>query len=58
MVDQKTHLTGGRPLYITHEAIFRALNPSREVVSRRLKPLVRLGRVSLSHHKISLSSAA
>ena len=51
---QKAQQTGGRHLYITHEDIARDLNTSREVISRLLKQLERLGRVSLSRHKISL----
>lgn len=51
---QKTQLTGGRHLYITHEDIARDLNTSREVISRLLKQLERLGQVSLARNKISL----
>lgn len=55
-LDQKAVLTGGRHLYITHEAIAGDLNTSREVISRLLKQLERLGRVSLARNKISLRS--
>ncbi len=51
---QKSQQTGGRHLYITHEDIARDLNTSREVVSRLLKQLERLGRVDLSRNKISM----
>lgn len=51
---QKSQLTGGRHLYMTHEEIARDLNTSREVISRLLKQLERLGRVSLARNKISL----
>ena len=37
-----------------HEDIARDLNTSREVVSRLLKQLERLGRVSLARNKISV----
>ncbi len=57
-LDQKARLAGGRHLYLTHEDIARDLNTSREVISRLLKQLERLGRVSLSRNKISLSPAA
>ncbi len=53
-LDQKAQLAGGRHLYLTHEDIARDLNTSREVISRLLKQLERLGRVSLSRNKISL----
>lgn len=53
-LDQKAKLTGGQHLYLTHEDIARDLNTSREVISRLLKQLERLGRVSLSRNKISL----
>ncbi len=53
-LDQKGVLSGGRHLYITHEEIARDLNTSREVISRLLKQLERLGRVSLARNKISL----
>lgn len=53
---QKTQLTGGRHLYITHEDIARDLNTSREVISRLLKQLERLGQVSLARNKVSLLS--
>lgn len=54
---QKSQQTGGRHLYITHEDIARDLNTSREVISRLLKQLERLGRVNLSRNKISLVNA-
>ena len=53
-LDQKAVLTGGRHLYVTHEDIARDLNTSREVISRLLKQLERLGRVVLGRNKISL----
>ena len=53
---QKAQLTGGRHLYITHEDIARDLNTSREVISRLLKQLERLGQVSLARNKVSLLS--
>ncbi len=53
-LNQKVQLTGGRHLYITHEDIAHDLNTSREVISRLLKQLERLGRVSLARNKISL----
>ena len=51
---RKVQLTGGHHLYITHEDIAYDLNTSREVISRLLKQLERLGRVSLARNKISL----
>lgn len=51
---RKADLTGGRHLYLTHEDIARDLNTSREVISRLLKQLERLGRVTLARNKISL----
>lgn len=53
-LDQKANLTGGRHLYLTHEAIAHDLNTSREVISRLLKQLERRGQVRLSRNKISL----
>ncbi len=57
-LDQKAQLAGGRHLYLTHEDIARDLHTSREVISRLLKQLERLGRVSLSRNKISLLPTA
>ena len=51
---QKVQLTGGHHLYMTHEDIAHDLNTSREVISRLLKQLERLGRVNLARNKISL----
>lgn len=56
-LQRKAQLSGGRHLYLTHEAIARDLNTSREVISRLLKQLERLDRVRLSRHKISLLAA-
>ncbi len=53
----RAELTGGRNLYTTHEAIAQDLNTSREVISRLLKQLERLGTVTLSRNKISLVAA-
>ena len=55
---QKATFNGGRHLYLTHEDIARDLNTSREVISRLLKQLERLGRVSLSRNKVSMLPAA
>lgn len=54
---EKARLAGGRHLYVTHEAIARDLHSSREVISRLLKQLERLGRVTLARNKISLLAA-
>lgn len=51
---QRAQLAEGRHLYLTHEAISRDLNTSREVISRLLKQLERRGYVTLSRNKISL----
>ena len=51
---RKAELTSGHHLYITHENVAHDLNTSREVISRLLKQLERLGQVSLSRNKISL----
>ena len=51
---RKAAVTGGRHLYLTHDDIARDLNTSREVVSRLLKQLERLGRVALTRNKVSL----
>ena len=57
-LDGRARLLGGRHIYLTHEEIARDLNTSREVVSRLLKQLERLGRVRLSRNKISLLTPA
>lgn len=56
-LNHRAELTGGRHLYTTHEAIAQDLNTSREVISRLLKQLERLGKVVLARNKISLVSA-
>ncbi len=53
-LDQRATITGSHTLYMTHEDIARDLNTSREVVSRLLKQLERLNRVTLARHKIKL----
>ncbi len=54
-LDQRAVITGSHTLYMTHEDIARDLNTSREVVSRLLKQLERLNRVTLARHKIKLN---
>lgn len=56
-LNQKAQVAGGEHLYLTHEDIARDLNTSREVISRLLKQLERLGRVQLSRNKIRLLTA-
>jgi CRP/FNR family transcriptional regulator, anaerobic regulatory protein len=56
-LDGRAKLVGGRHLYLTHDEIARDLNTSREVVSRLLKQLEKLGRVRLTRNKISLVTA-
>ena len=55
-LSHRAELTGGRYLYVTHEAIAQDLNTSREVISRLLKQLEKMGKVELSRNKISLLS--
>ena len=47
-------MVGGRHLYLTHDAIARDLNTSREGISRLLKHLERRGAFLLARNKISL----
>jgi CRP/FNR family transcriptional regulator, anaerobic regulatory protein len=53
-LDGRAKLVGGRHLYLTHDEIARDLNTSREVISRLLKQLEKLGRIRLTRNKISL----
>ena len=53
-LSQKAKLARGHHIYITHEDIAHDLHTSREVISRLLKQLERLGQISLSRNKISL----
>jgi CRP/FNR family transcriptional regulator len=55
LIKKKIQITGGqRILYSTHEELANELATSREVVSRLLKQLEKIGRVKLSRNKIKL----
>ncbi len=50
----KSKITGKKILHITHQEIAYDLNSSREVISRLLKKLEKLGRIRLGRNKIEL----
>ncbi len=53
-LEDKSTIQGSRTLNMSHQDIARELNTSREVVSRLLKKLEHLGRVSLGRNRIEL----
>ncbi len=55
LIRKKIKITGGtRILYTTHEELANELATSREVVSRLLKQLEKIGQLKLSRNKIEL----
>lgn len=54
LLNRKSKQYGGNIFNITHEALAQELATSREVISRLLKQLEKLGRVKLSRNKIEL----
>lgn len=55
LIQKKLKSTGGEHfLYVTHEELASELATSREVVSRLLKQLEKIGKVKLSRNKIEL----
>lgn len=55
LIKKKIELTGGSHiLYATHEELANELATSREVVSRLLKQLEKIGKVKLSRNKVQL----
>ncbi|MGR3809286.1 Crp/Fnr family transcriptional regulator [Jiulongibacter sp. NS-SX5] len=55
LIKKKIELTGGTSiLYATHEELAHELATSREVVSRLLKQLEKIGKVKLSRNKVQL----
>jgi CRP/FNR family transcriptional regulator len=55
LINKKLSSTGSKHiLYVTHEELASELATSREVVSRLLKQLEKLGKVKLSRNKIEL----
>lgn len=55
LIKKKLASTGGeRILYVTHEELASELATSREVVSRLLKQLEKIGKVKLSRNKIEM----
>jgi CRP/FNR family transcriptional regulator, anaerobic regulatory protein len=55
-LEKKSETLSNNSINITHEEIARNLGTSREVVSRLLKQLERMGEVKLSRNKIELLS--
>lgn len=53
-IHNKAKVSGKNELHITHQAIAEDLNTSREVVSRLLKQMERIGEIELGRNKILL----
>lgn len=54
LIKKKNKVANARILYTTHEDLANELATSREVISRLLKQLEKLGKVKLSRNKIEL----
>lgn len=54
LLNKKSELTGNKTLSITHEQLANELGTARVVVSRLLKQLEELGKVSLGRNRITL----